>query len=452
MTWRFWWRNDGKRDVTTSPHVVVVGAGFAGLLAARGLAHAPVRVTVVDRRNHHLFQPLLYQLATASLGPSEIAYPLRSIFRRQRNAAVMMAEVVGLDLVKRRLTLDDGAELTYDYLVVAAGAQQSYFGHDDWGSFAPGLKSLEDAVDIRRRVLMSLETAEREPDPRRKAQLLTFVVVGAGPTGVELAGALAELLRGDLCQSFRSLAPERAHVILLEAGPTVLPSFPASLQQRAIRRLQHLGVAVRVSTPVQAVDASGVMANGARIGASTVLWAAGVEGSPLAAELGTPLDRNDRVLVTPSLNLPEHAEVFVVGDLAGLEQNGKPVPGVATAAMQEGRYVARAIRRLLAGKPLARPFRYRNKGELATIGRGSAVASLPGGIRLSGSIAWLIWMAVHIFYLAGFRNRLAVMLEWGWAYVRRRSRPQVVVGGFPARSRAKSSEALHTNHAHGAPS
>jgi NADH dehydrogenase len=421
------------REETRTPHVVVVGAGFAGLLAARGLRHAAVHVTVIDRRNHHVFQPLLYQVATASLGPGEIAHPIRSIFRRQHNTTVMMAEVDRVAVDQRRLTLHDGPELTYDYLVLAAGAKPSYLGHDEWSSFAPGLKSLADALDIRRRVLLSLEHAERETDARRQEQLLTFVIVGGGATGVELAGSLAELLRGDLRRNFRAIPPGRPRVVLLEAGPAVLPSFPPVLQQKATRHLEALGVEVRVSSPVQAVDARGVVVRGTRLDADTVLWAAGVEASPLAASLGAPLDHKGRVLVTETLNVPHHPEVFVVGDLATLQRAGRPVPGVATAAMQEGRYVARAIRRSIAGRELP-PFRFRNKGELATIGRGAAVASLPGGIHLSGLLGWMVWMGVHIFYLIGFRNRVAVMLEWAWAYVRRRSRPQIITGELPSDS------------------
>ena len=421
-----------RRPAKGRPHVVVVGAGFAGLAAARGLRHAQARVTVIDRRNHHLFQPLLYQVAAAGLGPNDIAYPIRSVFRRQQNTTVMMAEVKGVDLVKRLLELEDGTELTYDYLVIAVGAKASYFGHGEWPTFAPGLKSLEDALDLRRRLLLSLERAERQADAQRQQDLLTFVIVGGGPTGVELAGALAEFLHGALRRDFRTIHPESARVLLLEAGPAVLPSFPSALQQKAARRLAELGVEVRLSTQVETVDAAGVVAQGARIGAGTVLWAAGVEGSPLAAGLGTPLDRKGRVLVTNTLNVPNHAEVFVVGDLAALEQGGRPVPGVATAAMQEGRYVAGAIELLLAEKTVVQPFRFRNKGELATIGRAAAVASLPRGIRLSGWPAWLLWMGVHIFYLIGFRNRIAVMLEWAWAYFTRRSRPQIVTGAIHA--------------------
>lgn len=419
-----------RRSAKGKPHVVVVGAGFAGLLAARGLRNAQARITVIDRRNHHLFQPLLYQVAAAGLGPNDIAYPIRSVFRQQQNATVMMAEVEDVDLSKRLLELEDGTELTYDYLVIAAGAKPSYFGHDGWSSFAPGLKSLGDALDLRRRLLLSLERAERQADTGRQQELLTFVIVGGGPTGVELAGALTELLHSALCRDFRTIHPESARVLLLEAGPAVLPSFPPVLQQKAARRLEKLGVEVRLSTEVQTVDAAGVIARGERIGAGTVLWAAGVEGSPLAAGLGTPLDRKGRVLVTETLNVPNHPEVFVVGDLAALAQGGQPIPGVATAAMQEGRYVARAIELLLAEKAVVQPFRFRDKGELATIGRGKAVASLPRGIRLSGWPAWLVWMGVHIFYLIGFRNRIAVMLEWAWAYVTRRSRPQIVTGGI----------------------
>jgi len=427
------WAIEGRRSAKRRPHVVVVGAGFAGLLAARGLRHAPVRLTVIDRENHHLFQPLLYQVATGGLTPSEIAYPIRSVFRRQQNATVMMAEVKGVDLAARVLTFADGTGLSYDFLVVATGARHSYFGHDEWSSFAPGLNSIADALEIRRRVLLSLERAEREADVRRKEELLTFVVVGGGATGVELAGALAELLRGVLRRDFRTIHPGDARVVLLEAGPAILQSFPAILQQKATRRLEKLGVAVRLSTQVQAVDAGGVTAQGGRIAAGTVLWAAGIEASHLAAVLGAPLDRKGRVLVTRTLNVPGHAEVFVLGDLAALQQGGRLVPGVATAAMQEGRYAARAIRRFLAGKDV-QPFHFQDKGELAAIGRGAAVASLPG-VRLSGWPAWLAWMGIHIFYLIGFRNRFTVMSEWAWAYVTRRSQPQMITGESPARAR-----------------
>jgi NADH:ubiquinone reductase (H+-translocating) len=423
-----------RRSAKGRPHVVVVGAGFGGLLAARGLRQAPARVTVIDRRNHHLFQPLLYQVATAGLGPNEIAYPIRSVFRKQQNTTVMMAEVKGVDLAERLLALDDGTELTYDYLVIATGAKTSYFGHEEWSEFAPGLKSLEDALALRQRVFLSLERAERQADARRQHDLLTFVVVGGGPTGVELAGALAELLHGALRRDFRAIHPENARVLLLEAGPAVLPSFPSTLQRKAAQRLKKLGVEVRLSTQVQAVDAAGVIAKGARIGAGTVLWAAGVEASPLAASLGVPLDRKGRVLVTGTLNVPNHPEVFVAGDLAALEQRGRPVPGVATAAIQEGRYVARAIQRSLAEKAAIRPFRFVDKGELAAIGRGTAVASLPRRIRLSGAPAWFLWVGVHVLYLIGFRNRVAVMLEWAWAYVTRRSRPQIITGGMLPKS------------------
>ena len=299
------------------PHVVVVGAGFAGLLAAQGLRHAAVRLTVIDRRNHHLFQPLLYQVATAALGPNEIAHPIRPVFRGQRNTNVVMAEVEGIDLAERLLTLDDGTELTYDYLVVAAGAKPSYFGHDEWAAFAPGLKSLDDALDFRRRLFLSLERAEREAHARRREDLLTFVVVGGGPTGVELAGALAELLHSALRRDFRTIHPESAHVVLLEAGPALLPSFPPALQQKATRHLEKLGVEVRLSAEVQTVDAAGVVAQGSRIDAGTVLWAAGVEASPLGARLGAPLDSKGRVLVTGTLNVPNHPEVFVLGRSRG---------------------------------------------------------------------------------------------------------------------------------------
>jgi NADH dehydrogenase len=408
------------------PHVVIVGAGFGGLEAARGLRRAPVRVTVVDRRNHHLFQPLLYQVATAGLSPAEIASPIRRILRKQDNTSVLLAEVESVDLAGRRLRLEDGGELAYDHLVVAAGATHSYFGHDEWETFAPGLKSIEDALEIRRRVLFAFEAAEREEDPERRRAWLTFVVVGGGPTGVEMAGALAEIARHSLSREFRRIDPHTARVILVEAGPRILPAYPPDLSNRAVRQLESLGAQVWVGTPVTAVSAAGAQMGGELIAARTVVWAAGVAASPLARSLGAPLDRAGRVKVLPDLTLPGHPEVQVVGDLAAFEQDGALVPGVAPAAMQMGRHAARNVRRALAGQPPLR-FRYVDKGSLATIGRRSGIA-LFGTLRLWGLLAWLAWLGIHIFFLIGFRNRLVVLISWAWSYFTYQRSARLIVG------------------------
>ncbi len=396
--------------------VVVVGAGFGGLEAARTLAGAPVHVTVVDRRNHHLFQPLLYQVATAALNPADISAPIRQVLRHQRNAEVIMGEVTALDAVRRTLTLDEGEVLAYDYLVVASGATHSYFGHDDWRSCAPGLKTVEDALDIRRRILTAFERAERERDPELRRALMTFVIVGAGPTGVELAGAIAEIARRTLTADFRHISPAGARVVLLEGMDRVLPPFPDGLSTSARRQLERIGVEVRTAARVTAIDPEGVTVGAERIAARTVLWAAGVAASPLGRLLGGPLDRAGRVLVAPDLSLPGHPEVFVVGDLAAVRQaDGSPVPGVAPAAIQEGRHAARNVLRAALGRPPV-PFTYRDEGLLATIGRAAAVARV-GGLQLSGLGAWLLWLFVHIFFLIGFRNRVAVILQWAWSYL-----------------------------------
>jgi len=396
------------------PSVVVVGAGFAGLAAARALAGAPVRVIVVDRRNHHLFQPLLYQVATAALNPADIAQPIRRVLRRQRNAEVILADVAGVDLAHRRVLLADG-ELGYRQLVLATGATHSYLGHPEWATLAPGLKTVEDALEIRRRVLTAFERAEREPGAERQRASMTFVIVGGGPTGVELAGAIAEIARRTLAADFRHIAPERSRVVLVEAAPRVLPAYPEALSASARRQLERLGVEVRTGAPVSRIDDRGVVAVDERLDSGTVLWAAGVEASPLARSLGAPLDRAGRVRVNADLTVPGHPEVYVAGDLVFLEQDGKPIPGVAPAAMQQGRHAARNALRALRGEPRL-PFRYRDKGLLATIGRGAAVAAI-GRARLSGLPAWLAWLFVHIYFLIGFRNRLAVLLQWAWSYL-----------------------------------
>ena len=408
------------------PRVVVIGGGFAGLWATRALANAPVRITLVDRGNHHLFQPLLYQVATAGLSAPDIAAPLRHILQWQRNATVLMETVAGIDTTAREVRLERGGPLRYDFLLLASGATHAYFGRDAWGAHAPGLKTLDDALHIRRRILSAFERAEVESDPAAKRALLTFAIVGGGPTGVELAGTLAEIARHTLKREFRNIEPRDARVLLLEAGTRVLSSFPDSLSEQARRQLLALGVEVRTGTPVNAIDAEGVLLGDERIAARTVLWAAGVAASPLGRTLGVPLDRAGRVPVQPDLSVPDLADVFVAGDLASVQQDGRPVPGVAPAAKQMGRHVAAAIRARLAGQP-APPFRYRDYGNLATIGRMAAVVHL-GRVKFSGALAWWFWLTAHIFFLIGFRNRLVVMLNWTWAYWSYQRAARIILG------------------------
>jgi NADH:ubiquinone reductase (H+-translocating) len=407
------------------PRVVIVGGGFGGLAAARGLARAPVDVTLVDRANHHLFQPLLYQVATAGLSPAEIASPIRRILRRQANARVLLGEVVAIDPAAKRVRLADG-ELAYDVLVLAAGAGHSYFGKDEWEKDAPGLKTLEDALEIRRRALVAFEAAERDENAETRRQWLTFVVVGGGPTGVEMAGAFAEIARHTLAGDFRRIDPSAARVILVEGGPRVLPTYPPELSEKAKLQLEALGVQVWTGALVTRVDGGGVAIGADRVAARTVVWAAGVQASPLARFLGVPLDRAGRVRVEPGLTVPGRPEIYVIGDLAALEQDGHPVPGVAPAAIQMGEHAAANVRRAVRGEPLA-PFRYRDKGSLATIGRRSAVA-LIGRLRLSGPLAWLAWLCIHIFFLIGFRNRFVVLFTWAWAYLTYDRSARLIVG------------------------
>ena len=397
------------------PHVVIVGGGFAGLNAARALNGAPVRVTLVDQRNHHLFQPLLYQVATAVLNAADIASPLRSILRRAKNVTVLLGRADRVDLAHRRLILADG-ELPYDALVLAIGAGHSYFGHDEWEALAPGLKTLEDALEIRRRVLLAYEKAERESDAAERAALLTFVVIGGGATGVELAGALGEISRQTIARDFRSIDPTRARILLLEGGPRILTAYPEALSARAAAALERIGVEVRVNAHVTRVSPDAVWLGGEQIRARTVLWAAGVAAPPLTETLGVALDRAGRIVVEPDCSVPGHPEVFAVGDVASFrDQAGNLLPGVAPVAIQQGRAVAANLLRRLRGEP-TKPFRYRDKGSMATIGRAAAVAVV-GPLQLDGVIAWLAWLFVHVMYLIGFRNRLMVLLGWAWAYV-----------------------------------
>jgi NADH dehydrogenase len=410
------------------PQVLIVGGGFGGLYAARKFRGQPVDVTVVDKRNHHLFQPLLYQVAMAALSPGDIASPIRWILRRQANVQVLLGEVARIDPARRVAHLADGADLPFDYAIVAAGTTHAYFGHDDWQPHAPGLKTLEDALEIRRRVLLAFERAERETDPARRSAHLTFVIIGGGPTGVEMAGALAEIARLSLAKDFRHFDPSSSRIVLIEGGPSVLANFPEPLRQAAHRDLERLGVEVRTSEPVSLVGSGIVRTSKGEIAAETILWAAGVAASPLGATLGVPVDRVGRVFVQPDLTIPGYPHVFVIGDLASLNgPSGRPLPGVAQVAMQMGEHAARNIVRAVEGQPL-RPFVYRNLGDMATIGRASAVAELPF-IQLKGLIGWLAWLFVHIFNLIGFRNRLVVMVQWAWSYFSYQRAIRLITGG-----------------------
>lgn len=422
------------------PHVVILGGGFAGLYAARHLYKAPVRVTLVDRQNHHLFQPLLYQVATATLSPSEIAAPLRALLGRHQ-VGVVLAEVTGVDTAGKRVLLSDG-ELKYDYLVVATGATHSYFGNDQWAAFAPGLKSIEDAVEIRRRILVAFELAEREPDPEIRRSLLNFVIIGGGPTGVELAGSLAEISRHSLPGDFRNIDPKEARIILIEGVDRVLPVYPDDLSSKARRTLEKLGVEVRTGARVTNINAQGVFIGTEFIPARTVLWAAGVAASPVARSLGVELDRAGRVHVTPELTVPGHDDVFVVGDLASLKDaKGEPVPGLAPAAMQEGKHAAHNIRRRLQGKPME-PFNYWDRGSYAVIGRGHAVGIAFRRFKQSGFSAWMAWLLIHITFLIGFRSRLAVLLDWAYSYLTFGKSARIITGPSPRLDRLQQAPSL----------
>lgn len=403
-----------------APHLVILGGGFGGLAAAKALRGAPLRVTLIDRNNHHLFQPLLYQVATATLSPGDVASPIRWILRRASNVRVLLGEAISIDAGTRRVTLEDGSHVEYDFLIVATGSTHTYFGRDEWATHAPGLKTLEDALEMRRRILIAFERAERETDPARQQELLTFLLVGGGPTGVELAGTLTEIARQTLRHEFRSIDTRRARIVLVEAGPTILPSFPEPLRRAARDSLRRLGVDVRETTAVTAIDDRGAVLRRdgveERLTAGTVLWAAGVAASPLVRSLGAPVDRAGRVRVEPDLSVPGRPEVFVIGDAATLaDRAGRPLPGVAPVAIQQARYVARGIIGRLRGQTPA-PFAYRDKGNVAIIGRGAVVVDL-GWLRFSGFVAWLFWLFLHITELIGFRNRLVVLVQWGIAYV-----------------------------------
>ncbi|MFN7941761.1 MAG: NAD(P)/FAD-dependent oxidoreductase [Thermoanaerobaculia bacterium] len=413
------------------PRVVIVGGGFGGILAAEGLARAPVDVVLIDRTNYHLFQPLLYQVATAHLAPGDIAAPIRQILARQRNAVVLLGEVTAVDLAARALTFVapglPAARMGFDFLILATGMAPSYFGHDEFAAYAPGLKSLGDATALRYRTLSAFERAEVETDETKRRELLSFVLVGAGPTGVEMAGALAELARETLAKEFRHFDPRSTRIVLLEAGPRILPTFDAALADRAAARLRKMEVEIRTGHPVEAVDEHGVTVAGSRIAAANVFWTAGVKPTPVAASLGAATDRLGRVLVGPDGSLPGHAEVFVIGDLAHFEQDGKPLPGVAQVAMQQGAHAARVIALRLAGRPAPPPFRYRDKGNLAVVGRNFALLER-GRWKSSGFLAWLVWALVHIQFLALFHNKLLVLAQWGWTYLTRQRGSRLILG------------------------
>jgi NADH dehydrogenase len=408
---------------TSSQSVLILGCGFGGLWAAQGLRRAPAEVTVLDRTNHHLFSPLLYQVATAGLSAPAIAAPIRQILAGQRNTTVLMGEATSIDAKGKAVLLEDGSRLPYDYLIVATGAAHSYFGRDEWAPFAPGLKTLEDALEIRRRVLIAFERAERETDPVRRAAWLTFVVIGGGPTGVELAGELAEIARHTLRGEFRRIDPHSARIVLAEGTDRILAAYPPDLSKKAQIQLERLGVTTWVGRMVTGVDADGVSLGDERISAKTVVWAAGVAASPLGRSLGAPLDNVGRVKVASDLSVPGHPEIFVIGDLAALDG----VPGIAPAAKQMGRLAAANIKNRILGKP-TKAFRYRDYGQLATIGRNAAVAVI-GKFKLSGYLAWITWLVAHIYFLINFRNRLVVMIDWGWAYWTYERYARIVIRG-----------------------
>jgi NADH:ubiquinone reductase (H+-translocating) len=419
----------GNSNAAKRPRIVIVGAGFGGLTVAKALAGAPVDITVVDQHNYHLFQPLLYQVATAALSPADIASPIRAILRRQRNASVLLATVTGIDAHSGEVLSGDH-RISFDYLVLATGAQHAYFGHDDWETYAKGIKSIDDATALRRKILLAFEKAEIEANSEERSRLLTFAVIGGGATGVEIAGAIAELAHKALATDFRSIDPTHARIILIEAGPRLLPAFDQHLSQAARLSLEELGVEVRVSTAVTECDGAGVAIGDQRIETRTIIWAAGVQASHAGQWLGTGTDRAGRVKVAPDLSVPGHPNIFVIGDTAHvLDVDGKPLPGIAPVAKQEGKHVARLIRTRLAGGDPS-PFRYRNPGSLATIGRKKAVVQFRR-IRLSGYLAWWLWSLAHIYFLIGFRNRLAVTMSWAWTYVSFQRGTRLITGPDP---------------------
>lgn len=420
-----------QREESPGPRVLIIGGGFGGLNVAKGLANRRVNVTLIDRKNHHTFQPLLYQVATAVLSPGEIAAPLRRVLNRAKNVEVLLGDVVGFDAGARRVRLKDDSELPYDYLVVAAGARHSYFGHDEWEEEAPGLKTIEDSVEIRRRILLAFELAEREAYLTGRHEPLSFVVVGGGPTGVEIAGAIAGIARQALSKDFKAIDTTKARVILFEGLPRVLSAYPEDLSRKAETQLKELGVEVRTGSMVTDVEAGRIRVGDEWVPASVAIWATGVAASPLGRELGVPTDKNGRVLVRPDLTIPGHSEVFVIGDMAALrDAAGSAVPGLGAAAVQEGVAAADSILRDLRGEARV-PFTYRDKGSMATIGRNRAVAMI-GRWHLSGYPAWLMWALVHIFLLIGYRNRLAVMWEWTWAYFTRERSARLITGSTEA--------------------
>lgn len=406
-------------------HVVIIGAGFGGLNAALALAKAPVNITMIDKHNYHLFQPLLYQVATAGLSPADIASPIRALLRDQPNATVLLAKVTGIDPVARQVQMDD-RRVPYDKLIIATGARHSYFGRDDWERFAPGIKRIDDATTLRRRILLAFERAENEPDPVERQRLLNFIVIGGGPTGVEMAGAIAELARKALSRDFRRIDPRLANITLIEAMPRVLATFHPNLSDAAREALTDLGVKVRLGKPVTVCDEDGVVVDGERLWARTIIWGAGVMASPAGKWLGVECDRAGRIMVAPDLSVPGMPDIFVIGDTAHALRNGKPLPGVAAVAKQQGQYVGRLIATRLAGRDL-RGFRYRDYGSMATIGRRRAVAQI-GRLRVSGYIAWLLWGIAHVYYLTGFRNRLVVGLNWMWNYMTFQSGTRLITG------------------------
>ncbi|GER86234.1 NADH dehydrogenase [Dictyobacter vulcani] len=425
-------------DATRRPHVVIVGAGFGGLNAAKALKNAPVDVTIIDRNNHHLFQPLLYQVATAVLSPADISAPIRHILHKQKNTKVVLAEVTGIDRERQLVWLDDRS-VPYDYLIVATGASHSYFGNDQWAPFAPGLKSITDATALRRKILLAFEEAEQETDPDRQRSLLTFILIGAGPTGVEMAGAIAELAHAALASDFRNIDPKAARIILVEALPRILPAFDEKLAKKAQDGLHQLGVEVRTSSAVQDVNAYGVVIAGQQIEAGTVIWTAGVSASAAGKWLGAEQDRAGRARVDQYLNLPGYSNIFIIGDTSSTTQDGKPIPGIAPAAMQGGIYAASVISDRVTGKLNSQPFRYHSRGNLATVGRSYGIADL-GKVKFSGFLAWIFWIVAHVFFLIGFRNRFLVLFQSAWGYVTFQRNARLITHDYSAVASARPRE------------